>query len=227
MHLLLILSININETVTNSNVLNMLSSLAIPIFSTLGVGGVLVTFINHILTKRRKITDADLDRFALYKSIYFTAAYDPHYNPKSIEESKILFHHLFAKSLHSNEHSLLLSKNLIVILKKFQEDPSPYNIRRVRKRIKREFNSLRKKHNFHISNLWDIIRLLFVYVVAITSILQFLLSLFVVIVIWYDFGFSYIFHEDVIGYTIALLICIILPMCSFLYLKENMYVFTL
>lgn len=149
-------------------------TLLLSVISSFSVGSILTTIVSHSLNIRITITDIDKKRFDFYKTIYFSAVKNSVGENISNDKAIIYFEKLYQEVKLYENKSLLLSTEVIKLLKQFHDDTKHKRYFRLQKIISREFEEMKRKFHYTSYSRIKVLKwriCLFFSVFCLTSVL--------------------------------------------------------
>ncbi len=206
----------------NIHVINILSPIFAAIITSLSLGNIITAWLNKYLEHNNKIETIDIERYNLYKDIYFNGVKDGIRNMIPIEQSKQYFLNLYSYLLIHDELSILLSEQVLILLNKYNKTTDEKQLKILQKRIENDFNIIKKKFGSPFSIRKD----KFKYLIALFGVIFFSFTIIILIVSAY--AYSQIPNIDysillIIIYSIILTLTLTWRLGSYLY--KNAYIF--
>lgn len=123
------------------------------LLSNITISAIIITLLNHYLSRKNTITAIDKERFEFYKYIYFSAVKNALNAQVSIEDASVFFSNLCNDILFYEEKSLLLSEGMVSLLQKFYSDPCNKTVAYLQDQAEKDFIISKRKLGYFLPSI--------------------------------------------------------------------------
>lgn len=141
------------------------------ILTTFAIGGIITTYLAHHLAESTHVRNSDYEKFKIYKCLYFLTTKDPLNQDITLEEAAKYFTKFCNALFIYEDISLLLSTDMLNLLKAYYKKPSDSIVVLLQKQVERDFKPLRKKLGYFSSRTKGIFIYYFLFCLCILFIL--------------------------------------------------------
>lgn len=202
--------------------LNNIFTIIITISTSFSIGSIIVALINISYNRKTTITEIDKKKFYFYKSIFFSAVKNSLHEEIELDISQQFYKNLHQQIKNDENKSLLLSKQVIYLLKKINDEKKYEITSKLNKQIEKDFNNIKYKFNYQTANTKD--KIIYAgFVLLLLLSLMFFFSSIIILVAFISTGnfLSYLNENTKI---MILLISSISTILTSIYLIDNSYV---